>query len=371
MLVVVFIVTLLVSMGGNAWAIYTPPGNPVPSKGDIAEAERVMSGLKWDLSPASKGTIKLTIPDMNKNYWLMVDKDIGTYVGISFGYKNIFDNYDTAGLGKTLVFDGVIKPVGFYINIASKLTARGLARDLYIYTPGQGVKYIPPQDRKFVTTDGNGNITGWLDINNKPINEDGTPIVTDPKPQVVYLFKDIAGHWAVKNIITLKEAGFINGYPDGNFKPENTITRAEFMVMLGRILTIKYPDAQTYAYDGLFINEQNHWSYKEAVKSFGYLQAIDITHIFKDEYIPNQPITREEVVAVLNAVLKNNKGFQYTPNATLVLSDTDTSRFPDAIRFSMRYDLVKGYPDSNFKPTESITRAEISAVLVRMLNKLQ
>jgi hypothetical protein len=143
------------------------------------------------------------------------------------------------------------------------------------------------------------------------------------------------------------------------------------MVMLGRILAIKYPDAQTYTYDGLFINELNHWSYKEAVKSFGYLQSIDITHIFMDEFIPDQLITREEVVAVLNAILKNNKGFQYTPTAYLVLKDTDTSRFPESIVFSSKYNLVNGYPDGNFKPTGNITRAEISAVLVRMLNKLQ
>jgi hypothetical protein len=370
-MMIVLLISLLFTMASPGWTtIYTPHGNPVPSKADIAEAERVINGLKWDLTQASKGTIKLTVPDMNKNYYVRVDKDYGPYVGIGMYWSNVFDNYDTKGVGKVLTFNGLVTPVGFYIGVASKLTARVLADELYIYTPGQGVKYILPKDRKTAQADENNNIIGWNDINKKPINEDGTPITTEPKPQVVYPFKDIPGHWAVKDIITLKDAGLINGYPDGTFKPENTITRAEFMVMLGRILAIKYPDAKTYNYESLFIDNINHWSYKEAVKSFGYLQSIDITHIFLDDYIPNQPITREEVVAVLNAILKNNKGFQYTPNTTLVLGDTDTSRFPDAIRFSMRYDLVKGYPDSTFKPTGNITRAEISAVLVRMLNKL-
>lgn len=102
--------------------------------------------------------------------------------------------------------------------------------------------------RKTAQTDENNNIIGWNDINKKPINEDGTPINPETKPQVVYPFKDITGHWAVKDIVALKDAGFINGYQDGSFKPENTITRAEFMVMLGRILAIMYQDDKTYTY---------------------------------------------------------------------------------------------------------------------------
>ncbi|MFZ3171542.1 MAG: S-layer homology domain-containing protein [Carboxydocellales bacterium] len=371
LLILVILAAQFLSITGTAWAIYTPPGNPVPSKADIAEAERVMNGLKWDLSQASKGTIKLTIPDMNKNYCLKVEKDAGTTVGIGLVTPTIFDNFYTNGLGKILVFNGVRKPVGFYFDLASKLNGRVLAYDLYIYTPEQGVKYILPKERISVITDDKNEISGWLDINNNPINEDGTPITTEPKPQVVFPFKDILGHWALKDIVALKDANFINGYPYGSFKPENTITRAEFMVMLGRIWAIKYPDAKTYIYESLFIDDLNHWSYKEAVKSFGYLQSIDITHIFLDNYIPDQPITREEVVAVLNAILKNNRGFQYTPTSYLVLKDTDTSRFPDSIVFSSKYNLVNGYPDGAFKPTGKITRAEISSVLVRMLNKLQ
>lgn len=364
------LVIMFLLLPGSAWAIYTPPGKTPYSKADIAEAERVINGLKWDLTQASKGTMKLIIPDMNKNYYIDVAKDNGPYVGIGVNWSYVFDNYYTNGKGKTLTFYGLNKPVGFYIGVSSKLTARGLADELYIYTPGQGVKYILPKDRKTAQTDENNNIIGWNDINKKPISEDGTPIVPGTNPQVVYPFKDIPGHWAVKDIISLKEAGFINGYPDSSFKPENTITRGEFIVMLGRILDKKYPDAPVYTYENLFIDDVNHWSYKEALNTFKYMQSIDITHIFQDDFNPDQPINREEVVAVLHSILKDHKNYQYTPNATIVLNDTDSSKFPDSIVFSLKYNLVKGYPDKTFKPKGNITRAEISAVLVRMLSKL-
>lgn len=363
-------IMVILLVPGTAWAIFTPPGPTPYSKEDITEASRIINGLKWDISQASKGIIKLTIPNMNKNYWVMVDKDTGPYVGVEAYLSRFFDNYDTQGVGKTLTFTGVHKPVGFYVYVASKLTARGLAHEIYVYTPGKGVKYIPPKDRKTPVGDENNNIIGWRDAWGNSINEDGTPINKEPKPVVNYPFKDINGHWAVNEIVSLKDAGFINGYPDGRFKPENTITRAEFIVMLGRILDKKYPDATVYNYENLFIDDVNHWSYKEALNTFKYMQSINITHIFQDDFNPDQPINREEVVAVLDAILKNHKGFQYKPNAYLVFSDANTSYFLDSITFSSKYNLVNGYPDGTFKPKNTITRAEISAVLVRMLGKL-
>ena len=44
--------------------------------------------------------------------------------------------------------------------------------------------------------------------------------------------KDIAGHWAESSITSMINKGYVNGYPDGTFKPNATITRAEFMKMI-------------------------------------------------------------------------------------------------------------------------------------------
>lgn len=358
----------LLSLTGPAWAIYTPPGKTMPSKADITEAERVINGLKWDLSQASKGTIKLTIPKTLTKYGIYIIKNSLREDGVSAADGGAVYN-DHGGTILSIRISVKLRTV-INIDIFSYETGRGIAQEEYIYTPGKDVKYILPQERRTAVFEGD-KLIGWTDGLGNDYNPDGTPVNNNVVNPIEFPFNDINGHWALKDIMSLKDAGFINGYPDGNFKPENTITRAEFMVMLGRILAIKYPDAETYTYENLFIDDLNHWSFKEALKTFGYLESIDITHIYQDDYIPDQPITREEVVAVLNAILKNNKGFKYKPTAYLSLKDTDTSRFPESIVFSSKYNLVNGYPDGNFKPTGKITRAEISAVLVRMLNKLQ
>src|SRR5690606_12096344 len=54
---------------------------------------------------------------------------------------------------------------------------------------------------------------------------------------------DLRGHWAEKEVTALQEAGVILGYPDGTFRPDNPVTRAEFVTILNRAGRL---DAATY-----------------------------------------------------------------------------------------------------------------------------
>ncbi len=49
-------------------------------------------------------------------------------------------------------------------------------------------------------------------------------------------FSDLAGHWAEPYIASAVEKGWVNGYPDGSFKPEQYITRAEFATLVNNVL---------------------------------------------------------------------------------------------------------------------------------------
>jgi len=52
------------------------------------------------------------------------------------------------------------------------------------------------------------------------------------------VLKDIGDSWAKEDIEILVAAGVINGYPDGTFKPNQTVTREEMVVMLSRIMNL-------------------------------------------------------------------------------------------------------------------------------------
>ena len=62
------------------------------------------------------------------------------------------------------------------------------------------------------------------------------------KPEEPETVDDVSGHWAKASIEWAKEKGLIKGYPDGSFKPNNTLTRAEACVILERFYALLWED---------------------------------------------------------------------------------------------------------------------------------
>lgn len=69
--------------------------------------------------------------------------------------------------------------------------------------------------------------------------------------------KDISASWAKSDIEALVKDGIINGYPDGTFRPENPVTRAEFARILAR--AFHYESSSR----GDFGDIRNHWAEKD------------------------------------------------------------------------------------------------------------
>lgn len=69
---------------------------------------------------------------------------------------------------------------------------------------------------------------------------------------------DISGHWAEKYIKAFVGEGYILGYPDGTFKPDNNITRAEAAAVLNRVLKIENSSAKEEMFSDLPVD---HWAY--------------------------------------------------------------------------------------------------------------
>ena len=93
------------------------------------------------------------------------------------------------------------------------------------------------------------------------------------------LFSDIAGHWAADYINQAANAGIVDGYPDGTFRPQQNITRAEAMTMVNRTID-RHPDAEHFL-DGMITWSDNHedaWYYEqvqEATNSHEYTMNTD------------------------------------------------------------------------------------------------
>ncbi len=93
------------------------------------------------------------------------------------------------------------------------------------------------------------------------------------------LFSDIAGHWAQDYINEAANAGIVDGYPDGTFRPQQYITRAEAMTMVNRTID-RHPDAD-HLLDDMIVwpdNPETAWYYEqvqEATNSHAYTMNTD------------------------------------------------------------------------------------------------
>lgn len=91
-------------------------------------------------------------------------------------------------------------------------------------------------------------------------------------------FSDISGHWAENEIIEAAARGWIRGYEDGTFKPEQYITRAEAMTMINRVLN-RIPETADDLFEGMTAwpdnSDSNVWYYlpiQEATNSHEYVK---------------------------------------------------------------------------------------------------
>ncbi len=119
---------------------------------------------------------------------------------------------------------------------------------------------------------------------------------TTPGPQV---FKDVPsdGQWHVPYVNMAAALGFIKGYPDGTFRPEQTVTRAEFATMLGRLLQVTAdPQVPLTAQDV----PKGEWFSDSVIASLSrgfYPGEAKFFH-------PTRPITRSSaIIAIYKAML--------------------------------------------------------------------
>lgn len=168
---------------------------------------------------------------------------------------------------------------------------------------------------------------------------------------------DINGHWAQSQIENLTAQNNISGYPDGSFKPDQTITRAEFAVVLVKAFKLEAKNGED------FTDTADHWA-KDYIAT---ASASGIANGYGNgSFGPNDIITREQVaVMVVNAAkldtVTTGKSFSdYDEISAWATSSVDTASSNK---------IIAGYPDNSFKPQGSATRAEAVVVIGQSIIK--
>lgn len=153
---------------------------------------------------------------------------------------------------------------------------------------------------------------------------------------------------------------YIKGYPNGSFKPTDTITRAEAATIFYRLLTDSTRKAYATSYNSFKDVPATAW-YNTAVST---MAKLGIVNGGADGYFrPNDPITRAEIAAMIARC----DGAYYTGSST-VFSDTYGHWAAGYIDRAYELGWINGY-GTTYAPDRYISRAETVAVLNRVLNR--
>lgn len=169
---------------------------------------------------------------------------------------------------------------------------------------------------------------------------------------------DIAGNWAYANIEKLVSLGAITGYPDGTFRPDDDITRAEFVTVLVKALKLAPKNGP------VFTDTLDSWakSYISTAAAYGIVDGLDATH-----FGPNDLVTREQMTAMaLRAVDTSLRGYPAPVTGTLSFKGAAMIDPWDIIT-AVKDSIVDGYPDGTFRPLAYATRAEAVTVIAGLL----
>ena len=180
-------------------------------------------------------------------------------------------------------------------------------------------------------------------------------------------FSDVSNsHWAVQQIERMNARGIIVGYEDGTNRPDNPVTQFEALAMATRMMGLEYDEA---THKGTYIPfKYPDWTgaYSVAVLAHeaGLVDVNDFSH--------NSAASREWIAKLLIKAMDAEGELSSVANETLSFGDASSigSKYLNYVKLAYDKGLIGGYTDGTFKPSRTVSRAEMAAFMCRVEDKL-
>ncbi|NBI30892.1 S-layer homology domain-containing protein [Chengkuizengella marina] len=181
---------------------------------------------------------------------------------------------------------------------------------------------------------------------------------------------DVKGHWAEKDILNAVEDGYVAGYQDGTFKPDNKITRAEFAAFVSRVSNLDTSQRP------VGFTDSGHWASGsvDRLVNCGIIDKSD----YGDEFGYNEILTRWEMTKwLVNGLIQSNASFRFawhdTQHTILPFAEYYNEGFNDEevpyLAIAKGTGLISGFPDGSAGLDRTTTRAEVVTILYRYLEQ--
>lgn len=175
-------------------------------------------------------------------------------------------------------------------------------------------------------------------------------------------FSDVKDHWAEDIISKMSEAEIVKGNEKGEFLPDKSVTRAEFLSMAMRAASVAgrgYNKETNYADTG-----EEDW-FRFDVQGAIEKELIPAEMVSENKFSPDKAITREEMASILVRVYNEKK----------VVEGYSKKSVKDDFEYAKSLGFINGRMDADgridFCEKETATRAEAAAVLMRMYENLR
>ena len=155
-------------------------------------------------------------------------------------------------------------------------------------------------------------------------------------------------------ITKMQNCGYIQGFDDGTFRPNGTLTRAEFVTIINKMYNY------TVDMENVFTDIQSgDWYYKAVLVGVqaGYIKGHD-----DKTFRPDDPVTREQACVMLNRIL-NVAEIPFSQEIT----DTVSDWAKDSVKKLISNRLFMLEDGGKFRATEPITRAEVCMALEKCI----
>ena len=178
-------------------------------------------------------------------------------------------------------------------------------------------------------------------------------------------FSDISSSGYYEYIVEAANAGIISGYPDGTFRPNNIVTRAQFITMLYRSAgspeaedtELGFADADTIAD-----------SYKAAV-AWGVKNGV-ISGYGDNTFRPDQNISRAQMATFIYRYMKDAAGYDFgdVPPCDFEDADQIAAPYAEAVNAVVSCGVMNGMSTAAFAPNNTANRGMAATVILRVYN---
>lgn len=181
-----------------------------------------------------------------------------------------------------------------------------------------------------------------------------------------YAYNDISNHWAADVIDTLANQGIITAKSNNYFRPNNAVTRGEFCSFIARMLDLELKAVENYFSDVTLATENS--IYIEAVKRYGIIEGYE-DGTFKPEKTMSRQEMAAVIKRVYEKEtdLSTNVS-EYNINFTD--NNQISEWAINSVKLCNKLEIMRGRANGGFYPYDSTTRAESAVIINRLIKAL-